>query len=124
MIPEKFFDQFGEVLDTVNPLPGEEALYGQFRLLLDVAAKDAELKKLLIETAIETEEKIMHPFFEWKHNGRPAGNGWNRSTNDAQFGVDYFRHSTPSSCRAGLSCDIAATWRRHLSVTGYGLENH
>ncbi len=42
VVPDKFFDQFGEVLDTVDPLPGEEALYGQFRLLLDAASKDPD----------------------------------------------------------------------------------
>jgi hypothetical protein len=90
VVPEKFFDQFGEALDIVDPLPGEQALYGQFRLLLDAAAKDQELKKVLVETAIETEKNVIQPFHEWKHNGRPAGNGWNRSTNNAQFGIDYF----------------------------------
>jgi hypothetical protein len=94
VIPEKFFDQFGEALDIVAPLPGEEALYGQFRLLLDAAAKDPELKKVLVATAIETEEKVIKQgFFLWKHNGRPAGNGWNRSTNNAQFGLDYFNRT-------------------------------
>jgi hypothetical protein len=92
VIPEKFFDQFGEALDLVAPLPGEEAMYGQFRLLLD-AAKDAELKKVLVAAAVETEEKVIKPFHEWKHNGRPAGNGWNRSTNNAQWGVDYFNRT-------------------------------
>jgi hypothetical protein len=90
VIPEEFFDQFGEVLDTVGPLPGEQAMYQQFRLLLDVAAKDPELKKVLVDTAVETEEKVIRPFFEWKHNGLPAGNGWNRSVNNAQYGIDYF----------------------------------
>jgi hypothetical protein len=93
VVPEKFFDEFGEALDIVDPLPGEEALYGQFRLLLDAASKDPELKKVLIATAIETEQKVIQPFFEWKHNGRPAGNGWNRSTNNAQWGVDYFNRT-------------------------------
>ncbi|WP_271583087.1 DUF1254 domain-containing protein [Bradyrhizobium sp. CCBAU 45389] len=93
VIPEKFFDQFDEVLDIVDPLPGEEAMYGQFRLLLDTASKDPELKKVLVATAIDTEEKVIKSFFQWKHNGRPAGNGWNRSTNNAQFGVDYFNRT-------------------------------
>ena len=93
VVPEKFFDQFGEVLDTVDPLPGEEAMYAQFRLLLDVASKDPELKKALVDTAVETDEKVIHPFFEWRHNGRPAGNGWNRSTNNAQWGIDYFNRT-------------------------------
>ena len=93
MIPEKFFDEFGEALDIVDPLPGEEALYAQFRLMLDAAAKDPELKRELVTTAVETEQKVVHSFFEWKHNGRPAGNGWNRSTNNAQWGIDYFNRT-------------------------------
>jgi hypothetical protein len=96
VIPEKFFDQFGDAIAAADPLPGEEALYGQFRLLLDAAAKDPELKKLLIDTAVETEKNVIQPFFEWKHNGRPAGNGWNRSTNNAQFGLDYFNRTGTS----------------------------
>jgi hypothetical protein len=32
----------------------------------------------------------VQPFFAWRHNGRPAGNNWNRSTHNAEFGVDYF----------------------------------
>jgi len=96
VVPEKFFDQFGEALDIVDPLPGEQAMYGQFRLLLDAAAKDPELKKVVVATAIETEKNVIQPFFEWKHNGRPAGNGWNRSTNNAQWGVDYFNRTGTS----------------------------
>jgi hypothetical protein len=93
VIPEKFFDQLGEALDIVDPLPGEQAMYAQFRLLLDTAARDPELKKVLVATAIDTEEKVIHPFFQWKHNGRPAGNGWHRSTNNAQWGIDYFNRT-------------------------------
>jgi hypothetical protein len=93
VIPEKFFDQFPAVLETVPPLPGEESLYAQFRQLMSAAKADPELKKVLVETAVETEEQIIKPFFQWKHNGRPAGNGWNRSTNNAQWGVDYFNRT-------------------------------
>ena len=93
VVPEKFFDQLGMVLDTVSPLPGEESLYGQFRVLLDSAAKDPAIKQALIQTAIETEKHLLAPFFDWKHNGRPAGNGWNRSTNNARFGTDYFNRT-------------------------------
>lgn len=93
VVPEKFFDQLGTVLDTVQPLPGEEALYAQFRVLLDSAAKDPEVKKALVAVAVETEKDVVANFFLWKHNGRPAGNGWNRSTNNAQFGTDYFNRT-------------------------------
>ncbi|AVA34135.1 hypothetical protein ACUXAV_003344 [Cupriavidus metallidurans] len=90
VIPEKFFDQFAQVLDTVPPLPGEEALYAQFRSLMDVANRDAEIKKALVSAAVETERDAIGPFFEWRRNGLSAGNGWNRSTNNAQTGLDYF----------------------------------
>jgi len=93
VVPEKFFDQFGAVLDGVPPLPGEEALYGQFRALLDARQKDPSIKAALDEVAAETERDVIAPFFEWKHNGRPAGNGWNRSTNNARWGADYFNRT-------------------------------
>jgi hypothetical protein len=96
VVPEKFFDQLGMVLDIVPPLPGEEALYGQFRVLLDARAKDPEIRKTLDEVAVATEHGVIAKFFEWKHNGRPAGNGWNRSTNNAQWGVDYFNRTGTS----------------------------
>ncbi len=93
VIPENFFEQFPDAIAAADPLPGEEALYAQFRLLIDAAARDPDLKKVLVETAIETEKSVIHPFFQWRHNGRPAGNGWNRSTNNAQFGLDYFNRT-------------------------------
>lgn len=90
VVPEKFFDQLGGVLNTVPPLPGEEAMYAQFRALLDAAATSPDIKKLLVATAVEAERTIITPFHDWKHNGRPAGNGWNRSTNNSRWGLDYF----------------------------------
>ncbi|GGP26756.1 DUF1254 domain-containing protein [Silvimonas amylolytica] len=96
VIPEKFFDQFPGILDAVPPLPGEEAMYAQFRALLDAAAKDPAVKQLLVETAQETEKDVISKFFLWQHNGVPAGNGWNRSANNAQWGVDYFNRTGTS----------------------------
>jgi hypothetical protein len=43
-----------------------------------------------MDEAVTTEKEVIGPFFEWKHNGKPAGNGWNRSVNNAQFGIDYY----------------------------------
>ena len=93
VVPEKFFDQFGEVLKNVPPLPGEETLYGNFQVLLDAAAQDPAIKKALVDVAVETEREVITPFFQWKHNGRPAGNGWNRSVNNARWGFDYFNRT-------------------------------
>ena len=98
VVPEKFFDQLPAVMDAVPPLPGEEALYASIRQVLDAAQKDPEVKKALLEAAVETEKEVIKPLFLWKHNGIPAGNGWNRSANNAQWGYDYLmRTSTARS---------------------------
>lgn len=93
VVPEKFFEQLGTVLATVPPLPGEEALYAQFRGVLDAAEKDPAIKKALVQVAVESEKELIAPFLAWRRNGLPAGNGWNRSTNNAQWGVDYFNRT-------------------------------
>ena len=90
VIPEKFFDEFPAVLDDVQPLPGEEAIYANFRQLMNAARADPAVAKLLTETAAAAERDIVQSFFQWRHNGVPAGNNWNRSKNNAEFGVDYF----------------------------------
>ena len=93
VIPERYFDQLGQVLASVPPLPGEEAMYAQFRWLLDLAARDPEIKKALVATAVAAEQELIAPFFEWRHNGKPAGKGWNRSVNNAAWGVDYYNRT-------------------------------
>ncbi|WP_088147714.1 DUF1254 domain-containing protein [Achromobacter denitrificans] len=93
VVPEQFFDQFGQVLKMVPPLPGEEAMYAQFRSVMDAAGKDPAIKEALVQVAKETEDEVIAPFFQWKHNGKPAGNNWNRSVNNAQTGLDYFNRT-------------------------------
>lgn len=98
VMPETFFDQLPGVMDLVPPMSGEEALYASIRQVLVAAEKDPEIKKVLLETAIETESEVIKPLFAWKYNGIPAGNGWNRSKNNAQWGFDYLmRTSTAKS---------------------------
>jgi hypothetical protein len=89
VVPEKFFDQLPEVLATVPPLPGEEALYGTFRSVLDAAAKDAAIKATLTQTAVSAEDALIKPLFEFHNNGRPVGNGWTSPPNGARWGTDY-----------------------------------
>ena len=90
VVPERFFEQLPAVLDDVPPLPGEEAIYANFRQLLNAAKADPAIARLLTETAVAAERDIVLPFFQWRHNGVPAGNNWNRSKHNAEFGVDYF----------------------------------
>ena len=89
VVPEKFFDQLTEVLQVVPPLPGEEAMYGQFKSLLDAARKDPHIKATLTETAVAAENELIKPLFDFHNNGRPVGNGWTSPPNNARWGTDY-----------------------------------
>ncbi|MBV9907993.1 MAG: DUF1254 domain-containing protein, partial [Hyphomicrobiales bacterium] len=98
VVPEKFFDTLSHVLDDVPPLPGEEAIYANLRQLMNAAHADPAIAKLLTDTAVASEHEIVTPLFQWRHNGLPTSNNWNRSNHGAEFGVDYFaRLSTAKS---------------------------
>jgi hypothetical protein len=88
--PELFFDQLPTVLDQVPPLPGEEALYGQFRAILAAADEDARLKDVLKEVAASANEELIQPLFQFRHYGLPLPGNWTTQTNGAQFGTDYY----------------------------------
>ena len=96
VVPATFFGQFATVLDTVPPLPGEESLYAQFRALLDHAASSPDLQALMLEAITRVDDTLIRGFVEWRYNGGPAGNGWNRSVHNAQWGLDY-RNRTGSA---------------------------
>ena len=91
--PETFFDQLPAVMKSVPPLPGEEALYNWIGSVLDAAAKDPAIMQTLKETAIAAETEMITPFFQWRYNGRPAGNGWNSPVNNAKWGTDYLNRT-------------------------------
>ncbi|WP_426611336.1 DUF1254 domain-containing protein [Bradyrhizobium sp. McL0616] len=87
--PETFFDELPATLDETPPLPGEEALYAQMRFLLDAATKNPAIKNQLKEVAIEAEENLIGPLFEFRNYGLQIGNGWTTAPNGARFGYDY-----------------------------------
>jgi hypothetical protein len=91
--PETFFDELPAVMKQVPPLPGEEALYNWIGSVLDAAAKDSEIKQTLKETAVAAEREVIAPLFQWRYNGRPAGNGWNSPVNNAEWGTDYLNRT-------------------------------
>jgi hypothetical protein len=91
--PETFFDELPAVMKQVPPLPGEEALYRWIGSVLEAAEKDPEIKKILKETAVEAEREMITPFFQWRYNGRAAGNGWTSTVNGAAFGTDYLNRT-------------------------------
>lgn len=87
--PSKFFDQLPNVLDIVPPLPGEEALYAQFRSILAAADADPDVKAAIVDAANTTETDVISQLLQWRYNGPSAGNGWYSPTDNAQFGTDY-----------------------------------
>jgi len=93
VVPEKFFDQLPGVMKLVPPLPGEEALYGWISSVFDAAAKDPETKQALVESFVAADKELISPLFQWRYNGRPAGNGWNSPVNNAQWGSDYLNRT-------------------------------
>lgn len=96
VVPEKFFDELPQILKEIPPLPGEEAWYAQMHAVLAAAAKDPEIKKILTQTAVDAEETLIRPLFEFHNNGRPVGNGWTSPSNGAAFGVDYLTRAATS----------------------------
>jgi hypothetical protein len=69
--PDTFFDELPALLDNLSPLPGEEALYAQIRLVLDAAAHDPKLKQALQQEAQDTETQLITPLFEFRNWGLP-----------------------------------------------------
>jgi hypothetical protein len=87
--PETFFDELPAVMKSVPPMPGEEALYKWIGSVIEAAEKDPQIKQTLKETAIAAERDLIAPYFQWRNNGRAAGNGWNSPVNGAKWGTDY-----------------------------------
>lgn len=100
VVPDTYFDQLRDVLATVPPLPGEEAMYAQFRAILDAADRDPAIKQQLTDVAIEVDDTLIADFLRWEYNGRAAGNGWNRSLHNAEWGLDY--HSRTGTARSNM----------------------
>jgi hypothetical protein len=109
VIPEKFFDELPIVMQEVPPLPGEEAWYAQMKSILDAAAKNPKVKEILTQTAVDAEEKLIKPLFEFHNNGRPVGNGWTSPSNGAAWGVDYL--SRAATARSNMYDNAPSTTR-------------
>ena len=88
--PAKFFDELGEVLEEVPPLPGEEALYTTIKGILGAAAQDPKVRAALVSAAKEAEANVVTPLFQFHNYGIPLPHNWTTQNNGARFGIDYY----------------------------------
>jgi hypothetical protein len=88
--PDSFVAQLPAVLDSVPPLPGEEAIYGQIRNLLAAAQSDPDVAAAITDAARHSDEELVLPLFEFRNYGLPLPHNWTHVVNGAQFGTDYF----------------------------------
>jgi hypothetical protein len=88
--PATFFDILPEVLDAARPLPGEEALYALVRSVLDAAAVDKTLRKVLKDAAAEADETLVKALLQFRNFGIPLPDNWTTVINSAEFGTDYY----------------------------------
>ena len=100
VIPEKFFQEFPNILKEVPPLRGEESLYGLFNSVMDAVKKDSTLMPVLTKAAIDAERDLIEPLRQFKNVGVPVGNYWNTTKNGAAFGTDYL--SRTSAARGNI----------------------
>ncbi|MCX5391692.1 DUF1254 domain-containing protein [Streptomyces sp. NBC_00094] len=87
--PRTFFDLLPAVLDEVPPRPGEEALYGLFRSLVDEAAANPQSAEVLREEAVDANTTLVQELFRFRNIGVPLDHHWSTQRNGAAFGGDY-----------------------------------
>jgi hypothetical protein len=90
VIPEKFFDELAIVLADAPPLPGEEERYAQVLAVLEALKNNPALKQPMIQAAVESEEQLVTPLFEFRNYGQQLPYNWSTISNEAAFGTDYF----------------------------------
>jgi hypothetical protein len=87
--PETFFDVLQEVLLDVPPLPGEEQFYERLRRLFRAADAEPAVAAEIVQAAIEAEQELVAPLFEFRNVGRRLPHHWTTLVNAAEFGTDY-----------------------------------
>lgn len=88
--PDKFYDQFLDILDSVKPFPGEEAMYANFRSVWAAAEDDSKLKAALQQALQSADKELVTPVFQFHNYGIPLPHNWTTQNNGANFGIDYF----------------------------------
>jgi len=88
VVPDTFFESFAAILEEVPPLPGEEALYDWFRVILDAAEHDEAIAAACRKAALDA-DAIVKELFEFRNYGIPLAHNWTTQRSGARFGTDY-----------------------------------
>jgi hypothetical protein len=94
--PDTFFDQFLDAMELAPARPGEEALFAQFEGVWGAARRDPAIQQTMVEAFQEMDATYVAESMRWSNNGRPAGNGWNRSEHNSEWGLDYHNRASTS----------------------------
>jgi hypothetical protein len=89
VFPDRLAEVLSTVLDEVPPLPGEEALYAQFRAVLAAIDADEDLRAAFTAAAIEAETELVQPLFQFRNYGVTLPHHWTTIINNAEWGTDY-----------------------------------
>jgi hypothetical protein len=89
VFPDKFADTLGAVLDEVPPLPGEEALYEQFRSVLAAIEQEPSLRAAFTTAATDADRDLIEPLFQFHNYGISLPHNWTTLVNNSEFGTDY-----------------------------------
>jgi hypothetical protein len=104
--PEKTVDVLPAILDEVPPLPGEEAMYAQFRAMLDAVSKDVKLREVFTQAVVDAEKELVTPLFQFRHYGLPLPFNWTTQTNGARFGTDYYTRTAVAKSNIFVNLQI------------------
>jgi hypothetical protein len=88
--PDKFYDQFMDILDRVKPFPGEDGMYATFRSVWAAADKDPKLKQAMQKAILDADKELVAPVFQFRNYGLPLPGNWTTQINGAKFGTDYY----------------------------------
>jgi hypothetical protein len=90
VVPETFFGVLPRALADAPPLPGEESRYAQVQAVLAAAETDPKIKAALTKAAIDADNELVKPLFEFRNWGLQLPHYWSTQSNGASFGTDYF----------------------------------
>lgn len=95
--PSTFFDQLGDLLDSVPLQAGEERLYDSFRRLLVLANNDRRVMRQCRAVARETERNTINRYMLWRNNGDDAGNGWYTTLHSGNWPITEYAARTATA---------------------------